>query len=121
MKIKLSQNEFANLDIEAGSDLLSTAKILAEIFGGLKFERDTGHYEEYPAYVAHDKESGFKFALLGIPDPGYEIRENPSPHYNLLVEPIDWRGEHTFTVNVSRHVAAFINADGCLKAMADEQ
>jgi len=116
MKIKLNQKQFAGLDIVPTLDLLSTVNILAEILGGLEFEKDDGFYEEYPAYIARDSDSEFEIALLGIPDPKYEIRAHPSPYYDLRIEPID-AGDDAYTVDASKEFAALINADGRIKAL----
>jgi hypothetical protein len=81
----------------------------------LAIEKDDGHYEEYPAYLGRDASAGFKFALLGIPEAKYEIRENPHPDYHLIVEPIE-ADDDAYTESVAEQVAKAINEDGRLRA-----
>lgn len=115
MKIKLNPSEYADVLIEPKLSLVETSKVLSALFDGLPFDEDDGYYEEYPAFVANDRQAGIHFALLGIPDEKYEIRENPSKSYALTIEPIEPL-EDAFTLNISASVAALINEDGRLKA-----
>ena len=115
MKLTLDATQYANVDILPTMSLKEAADLLGQMFGGLQFERDQGYYEEYPAYVADDEQADALLSLLGIPDPKYEIRKNPSPNYLLIVKPMK-HVDATFEHDISEQIAAMINADGRLKA-----
>lgn len=77
----------AVLEIQPCGTLQETAVALGRALGGLVFEEeDSGKYEEYPAYVARDPQ--LSYALLGIPEPEYDIRDVKRNTYTLQVESI---------------------------------
>jgi hypothetical protein len=66
---------------------VETASILGRILGGLEFVEDIqGRYDEFPAYVA--EKDGYRYALLGVPAPEEEIRDNPTKDFELMLLPI---------------------------------
>lgn len=71
---------------------------LGRALGGLEFEEDSsGNFEEYPAYVARDNE--LSYALLGIPEPKYDIREIKRDTFSLQVESIDYSDSSTVDIS----------------------
>jgi hypothetical protein len=80
--------QFAALEVRPVGSLRETARILGDALGGMDFVEDkSGYYEEFPAFEA--ARAGLRFALLGIPDPKYDIREEPrSTDFQLIVEPM---------------------------------
>jgi len=71
------------VDIEPHLSLEETAVKLSHALNLQFIEEQSGKYEEYPAYVAEG--AGFEFALLGIPLPEYDIREQKSPNHQLKI------------------------------------
>jgi hypothetical protein len=70
----LMNNILAVVEISSAMSLEETAARLETIIGGIKFEREeTGRYEEVPAFVTEDVNSGTTFILFGIPEG--EIRD----------------------------------------------
>ena len=83
----VSMCDFCNIGIEPTGTLADTAHLLGEVLGGLVFVEDSlGRYDEFPAFVAES--AGLRFALLGIPDPEDDLRDDPTEDYELLIEPI---------------------------------
>jgi hypothetical protein len=62
--------------------------MLGNVLGGLRFELDSnGTFDEYPAYIA--QQGGVRYALLGIPAPEYDIREDRDENFSLQVQSVD--------------------------------
>lgn len=102
--------KFASVEIEPSYDLKSTANIIGEIFGDLKFKFDDNwRYDEFPTYIAED--SIYEYALLGIPDPEHEIGEHPTNIFQFEVSSIEDDEGHE---DISEEIVARINKDGRL-------
>jgi len=70
--------------IEPVENLEITSKIIGNALG-LHFEKDmSGFYEEFPAYVA--KHDSMEFTILRNPDPEDDIRDDPTDHFELIIE-----------------------------------
>jgi len=70
-------NFVSNLSLDEIAEKLSTAL-------NIRFRDDIdGKYEEYPAALA--QAAGLSFALLGAPSPEYDIREDKSADFQLVV------------------------------------
>ena len=109
---------FAEIGISPVGSLGETAEILGRVLGGLVFLEDQqGRYEEYPAYVAED--NGIRYALLGVPEQGYDVRDEPTTDFTLLVEPILTKREDAI-VDTSGGLIDRIQRDGRLKCWSLE-
>lgn len=75
---------FAYLKIEPDFSLADTATILGGILSATFEAETTGRFEEYPAYVA--KKDGVELALLGKPEPEFDVREEPGDFFQLMAE-----------------------------------
>jgi hypothetical protein len=109
-------NSFGHVGVKPMESLAATAKLLGEALGGLAFVEDRNHrYEEYPAYIA--EHGGLRYALLGVPAPGDDVREDPSDDFALLIEPMSvQRGAQKS--DVSDEIVKRIQADGRLTCWA---
>lgn len=110
--------KFAHVGIEPIGDLGATAEVLGSILGELVFAEDTRRrYGEYPAYVAeHD---GLCYALLGIPAPEDDLREEKTDDFELMVEPALPQGDGAKT-DISNELILRISGDGRLKCWSLE-
>jgi hypothetical protein len=64
-----TKNILAEVEVPSALPLEDMAQKLGAIIGGITFEReDTGRFEEVPALVAKDDNSGMTFVLFGIPE-----------------------------------------------------
>jgi len=105
--------KFASINIEPFKDLKTTADIIGEIFGGIKFKfDDEWDFDEFPAYISED--SVYKYALLGVPDPEHDIRDEPANIFQLEVWPVDTASDHEENEDISEEIVARINKDGRL-------
>ena len=108
--------KFATTYIEPFMDLKTTADIVGEIFGGIKFRFDENwRFDEFPAYIS--KDDIYEYALLGIPDPEYDIRDDPENIFQLEVYTIrsnSHEGNDEGHKDISEEIAAKINKDGRL-------
>lgn len=77
---------YAYIDVKSEFSLEDTAQKLGAALC-LDFEEEiSGKYEEYPAYIAMSEE--FVFALLGFPEPEYDLRdEKGNSCYQLQIMP----------------------------------
>lgn len=107
---------FATIYIDPIVDLKTTADIIGNILGPITFLfDDEWDYDEFPAYIA--KDDTYKYALLGIPDPEYDIRDDPPNIFqlevrSLKIETDDENGNgHE---DISEEIAARLNRDGRL-------
>ncbi len=82
-----SMNTFGHVGIEPVGDLSETAALLGSVLGGLIFSEDTQRrYDEFPAYLA--ERGALRYALLGVPDPDDDLRDDPTMDFELIVEPL---------------------------------
>jgi len=103
------QKLFGYIGIQPTGDLAETASILGEALGGMVFTQDKrGSYDEFPAYIA--EAFGLRYALLGVPDPEADVRDNPANHFTLHIEPM--RPEAGEDANISDKVVATLKRDG---------
>ncbi len=80
-------NMFGHVGIEPVGSLSDTATLLGDVLGGLVFSEDTQRrYDEFPAYIAEGND--LRYALLGIPDPDDDLRDDPTADFELMVEPL---------------------------------
>ncbi|EIM13013.1 MULTISPECIES: hypothetical protein [Pseudomonas] len=78
---------FADIGLTPIGSLENTATVLGDILGITFKEDNEGTYDEYPTFLASTQT--LKYALLGIPLPEDDLREEPSNEFNLLVSSID--------------------------------
>jgi len=105
--------QFAHVGIEPIGDLASTAEVLNSIFGGLTFVEDSRRrYGEFPAYVTEHQ--GLRYALLGVPAPEDDLREERTHDFELMVEPALPQGDGP-KADISDDLIAMIMADGRVK------
>ncbi|MBB4727833.1 hypothetical protein [Xanthomonas arboricola] len=105
--------KFAHVGIEPVGDLPATAEILGSVLGGLIFVEDTmGRYCEFPAYVV--ERDGLRYALLGVPAPENDLREEKTNDFELIVEPSIPQGDGAKT-DISDSLISRIEAEGRLK------
>lgn len=106
-------NNFANIIILPRGTLSETAALLGRALGQITFEEDTRRtFDEYPAYVAeHD---GLRYALLGVPAPEDDIRDDPSDNFELIVRPI-FSKIGGVRVDISDDLIVRIRASGLLE------
>ncbi|MBT9458005.1 MAG: hypothetical protein IV097_15405 [Burkholderiaceae bacterium] len=109
-------NAFGHVGIQPMGSLADTAKHLGEALGGLAFvEDDRGRYDEYPAYIA--ERNGLRYALLGVPAPEDDVRDNPSDDFTLMIEPLTPQGGVP-DADVSEETIKRIRSDGRLTCWA---
>jgi hypothetical protein len=72
-----------DIGIRGDRALDEAAKALGRALGVAFVEETTGRYEEFPAYCA--EALGLHLALLGVPEPGADIRSEPNSDYALQV------------------------------------
>ena len=90
--------------------LFNSAEILSNILG-VKFEEElTNFYEEYPAYIAEDK--NYEYVLLGIPEPEYDLSDEPSDDYELQIYSHGCYALDDNFIDVSDHFEKLINSSG---------
>lgn len=107
---------FGNVGVQPSGSLADTAKLLGEVLGGLAFAEDHEHrYDEYPAYIAVG--DGLRYALLGVPAPEDDVRDDPSDDFALLVEPARRLGGLP-NADMSGDLIARIKLDGRLACWA---
>jgi len=107
--------KFASVSIEPFNDLKTTADVIGEIFGGIKFKfDDEWDYDEFPAYIAKDDD--YEYALLGIPDPKDEIRDDPPNIFQFEVSSIETDSDEDDEdhKDISEEIVARLNKDGRL-------
>jgi hypothetical protein len=74
---------YEHIGIVPVADLETTARVVGKIVDA-DFKKDvTGFYEEFPAYIA--KSGGIEYALLGHPEPEYDLRELTKDEYELIM------------------------------------
>jgi hypothetical protein len=78
---------FAHVGIKPVGTLLNTADALGEVLSVSFLEDSIRRYDEFPAFVAETE--NVRYALLGIPDPGEDLRDNPTDDFELIVESIN--------------------------------
>lgn len=102
---------FAHVGIRPLGDLGATAEALGGALG-LHFVEDSGgRYDEFPAYVA--EREGHEYALLGVPNPQDDLRENKTDDFELMVSvPNNAPGVE---VDISQDLVTKINQDGRLQ------
>lgn len=104
---------FAHVGIKPRGTLADTAVTLGQVLGGLSFAKDTqGRYDEFPAYVAEG--DGLRYALLGIPTPEDDLRDEPTNDFELLVEPV-LPSPDAIETDISDELILKIRNDGRLK------
>lgn len=87
---------FADVGLKPLGSLAETARELGRALGGLSFtEECSGKYEEYPAFTARNGD--LTFALLGQPDPEFDIGESSEGNFYLQVESVG------MTIGAKRH------------------
>jgi hypothetical protein len=109
------------VDIEPIHSLEETARRLGEALSMTFEEELTGRYEEYPAFVA--AAAGLEFALLGVPAPEYDVRENKSDAHQLMISSDDYgagSGGWGHAIEVSRFFAELIRYNAGLRCEAVE-
>jgi hypothetical protein len=72
-----------NIGISGERSLAETAELVGHALGVRFSPETTGRYEEYPAYCA--EALGLQMALLGVPEAGSDIRDDPDSDYCLQV------------------------------------
>lgn len=87
--------EFADIGLTPIGSLENTATVLGGILGITFKEDNEGTYDEYPAFLACTLTH--KYALLGVPLPEDDLRDEPSNDFNLLVSSIDNDSDHPET------------------------
>lgn len=109
-------SKFASVEIEPFVDLKTTSEVVGDIFGKIKFKFDDNwDFDEFPAYISED--GTYEYALLGIPDPEHDIRDNPANIFQLEVYSIrseSLEGDDEGHEDISEEIAAKINKDGRL-------
>lgn len=109
--------KFANVGIGPVGSLGDTAEILGSIFGGLVFvEDEQRRYDEYPAFVT--ERDGLRYALLGVPAPEDDLRDEPTDDFALMVEPVS-HGDGA-VVDISEDLIKRIQGDGRLQCWSLE-
>ncbi|MBN3817440.1 hypothetical protein G3N57_12845 [Paraburkholderia sp. Se-20369] len=107
-----SIDKFGYVGIEPHGTLAETAFLLGRALGGLDFQADTeSMYEEYPAYVA-DRD-GLRYALLGVPEPEYDVRDVPTNDFTLMVESTSLEPADS-KIDISAELAKKIQESGLL-------
>ena len=103
---------FGYVGIEPIGNLAQTAKILGEALGGLNFVQDHERkFDEFPAFVAVS--DGIEYALLGVPDPSEDLRDEPSSDFELQAHPYgDVTGEK---VDISTQLIERLANDGRIR------
>jgi len=109
----MSRKRVGLIEIMPGRSLSETAAIVGDVLG-LEFSEDD-HYEEYPAYSAHAL--GLAYALLGQPDPEFDIRAVKSNTFQLRLEEIG-SIRTSEEGDLSERIATMIRADGRLECAA---
>ena len=107
--------KFATVFIDPFKDLQTTADVIGEIFGGIQFKFDDDWaYDEFPTYIA--KDDTYEYALLGIPDPKNEIRDDPPNTFQLEVSSIETDSDKNDEghEDISEEIVARLNKDGRL-------
>jgi hypothetical protein len=113
---KSQVNGFGHVGIQPMGSLADTAKLLGEVLDGLVFTEDIRRrYDEYPAYIA--EQNGVRYALLGVPAPEDDLRENPSDDFELMIEPVA-RQLVAPDADVSEETIKRIRSDGRLACWA---
>lgn len=102
---------FAHIGIRASYSLADVAKILGEIFSVEFVEDKSWRYDEFPAFVVELQ--NIRFALLGVPEPGDDLREDPIDDFELMIEPIE-SSPDTLKVDVSEEALSRMCQDGRL-------
>lgn len=102
---------FAHVGVTPLGTLSSTAALLGEILSVFFSEDSTRRYDEFPALVAETK--GVRYALLGVPDPDEDLRDDPTDDFELIVEPVN-PSSVAEKVDVSGELISLIKQDGRL-------
>lgn len=97
--------------IKPVGDLAETATIVGEALGGIEFIGDTGNlFDEFPAYVAETSE--LRYALLGVPEPEQDLRDDPTADFALHVASLS--SAQDSVVDISEQVLETLGKDGRL-------
>ncbi|CAI8776026.1 hypothetical protein [Pseudomonas chlororaphis] len=102
---------FAHVGIRPHGTLLETAEVLGGVLAVSFVEDECRRYDEYPAFVAEVK--NIRYALLGIPDPDDDLRDEPTDDFELVVEPISSLPQ-VKKADVSEALVSVIERDGRL-------
>jgi len=78
---------YEHIGIIPAADLETTARVIGKIVDAHFKKDETGFYEEFPAYIA--KSGGIEYALLGHPEPEYDLREHTKDEYELIMRSED--------------------------------
>jgi len=102
------------VEIKPRGTLADVASILGGAWGIEFVPETTGRYEEYPAYYADVL--GLHLALLGVPEPEEDIRDEPTTNFTLQV----WgsAGTQEEEINISSFLAAGIKSRANLECRA---
>ena len=103
-----SPNRFGHIHVQPAGDLASTALLLGQALGIQFVKDDQGRYDEFPAYIAEC--DGVRYALLGVPQPEQDVREDPTDDFELMIEPL--AGRSGITPKEVEEVLSRIRADG---------
>ena len=107
-----SIDKFGYVGIEPHGALAETASLLGRALGNLDFQADTeSRYDEYPAYIAD--RNGLRYALLGVPAPEDDIRDEPTSDFQLMVKPLSL-GPAGSKMDISAELAKKIQESGLL-------
>ena len=98
----------AYLGIEPVGELSQTAAVIGDVLGVAFVEDKGGRFDEFPAFVAEG--SGMTYALLGVPDPQDDIRDNPTDDFQLYVTATG--SAHASSTEFSAEVLARLSRGG---------
>jgi hypothetical protein len=96
-------NVVAYLAIENRFSLEETARMLQQAFGGNAKMNQTDRYDEFPAFVLED--AGLHVALLGLPDPEVDLRDERDDCFQLQVKPLPMAPHKQLPADISSSLA----------------
>jgi len=112
MKIDGRLDFIGYIGINPIGTLTETAQILGKDLGIVFYEEQEGKYDEYPAFCA--EALGLEFALLGIPDEEFDLREEKTVNFVLQVSSIK-KEKRENRVDISAHIVDWLQTDSTIE------
>ncbi len=102
-------------NIEKKYSHVETARIIGNALNLVFEEDESGRWEEFPAYISVI--IGIELALLALPEPEFDLREEPEDIYQLTSRSHASYLENAETVDLSAYLAAIIQSKTDLKCV----
>ncbi|WP_338523927.1 hypothetical protein NUH87_30190 [Pseudomonas batumici] len=103
-----SERYFADIGVRPCGNLFETASVLGRVLLIEFFEDKSGRFEEFPCFIAEGQ--GLTYALLGVPDLEYDLRDGRVTDFELVVRSNNWSLHSKSKVDISEGIVFKVNS-----------